>query len=118
MHLKESYEIRETLIRLEQKVDILLAKFNSLEQRKKFITVTTETPEKIVNKEPKPIPTFVDALFKDELIRRVEELRAIRQMGESHGFEPTTIVTTSPDQLIHHHNYVACDANEESNHYR
>lgn len=72
-------------------MDILLAKFNSLEQRKKFatVTVTTETPEKIVKKEPKPIPTFGDARFKDELIRRVEELRAIKRMGESHGFGPT-----------------------------
>lgn len=73
-------------------MDILLAKFNSIEQRKKFttVTVTTETPEEIVKKEPKPkpSPTFGDAQFKDELIRRVEELRAIKQMGESHGFGP------------------------------
>jgi hypothetical protein len=84
---KSAFEVLETLERIESKMDIILAKFYSLEDRKKFTPVTVSS----VSEPPTgahSIHTFGDSKFHDELVRRVEELKAIKHMGESHGFEP------------------------------
>ena len=105
-NVTQTFEILETMRQIESKMDLILTKLNtlevceakrreqsSLEGRKKFqpvsVTVETSTSRELCSSTPTKILSFGDLQFKEELVRRVEELRAIKHMGESHGFSPT-----------------------------
>jgi hypothetical protein len=87
----QNMDIVALLNRIDSKLDILLTKMDgSGTQRKKFPTVTTqeissETKEGghggNVDVTTRGVPNFTNELFQ-----RIEQLKHVKHMGESHGF--------------------------------
>lgn len=101
-----SPDLIQRLTRIEAKIDLIVTKLEFLEQRHHgFRTITTDpSPRQILtlpggNKGPEEPVNSVHLDFQEELTRRIEELKILKHMGESHGFGSAIDLGATPDVI-------------------
>jgi len=79
----QSLDVITTLSRIENKLDIILTKCDFSKNKKSKFVIEGETPNETTHlmKTENPAEGFVA-----ELMKKVEERKIAKHMGESHGF--------------------------------